>query len=223
MGRVHHPFVGHIPGSTVDAVRQPSNHIPPQQSGPKTRQSTRGPPTDRPKQSERLPRGGRPCCGGDSSAGRRGFAGRGQPRCGQFEDHARRSQGPDPSCPSRRMIGCMLEVHRACEEAFRECRSRCDKAQEVRASRETELSEGLANLQRLRSEATSAAPVPPVVVGAGHGHFSGGDASEESQDPQCPVSRSRGDGLCNDAVGQSRRSFSSKGSEHVDVNADQRG
>ena len=112
------------------------------------------------------------------------------------------------------------------------------KAQEVRASRETELSEGLANLQRLRSEATSAPPVPPVGVGGVadaaeeipkaesphfsvgvwfHGHISGGDASVESQ------ARSRGDGLCIDAVGQSRRCSSSKGSEHVDVNADQRG
>ena len=36
------------------------------------------------------------------------------------------------------------------------------KAQEAKVARETELSEGLANLQRLRSEATSAVPFPPV-------------------------------------------------------------
>ena len=44
----------------------------------------------------------RPCCRGtstsDSSAGCRGFAWRGQPRRGQFEENGRRSQGPDPSC-----------------------------------------------------------------------------------------------------------------------------
>ena len=38
------------------------------------------------------------------------------------------------------------------------------KVQEARAARETELSEGLANLQHLRTEATSAARVPPVGV-----------------------------------------------------------
>ena len=41
------------------------------------------------------------------------------------------------------------------------------KAQEVTILLETELSEGLANVQRLHSEVTSTAPVPTVGVAAG--------------------------------------------------------
>ena len=113
------------------------------------------------------------------------------------------------------------------------------KAQEVRASRETQLSEELANLQRLRSEATSAAPVPPVGVGVVadsaeeirrlRAHISllesgSMDTSRElMRQKKAKTLNARGDALCIDAVGQSRRCSSSNGSEHVDVNSDKRG
>ena len=96
----------------------------------------------------------------------------------------------------------MLEVHRACEEASRECKSRCDQGTGSQSFSRDRVVRGLANLQRLRSEASSAPPVPLVGVGGVadaaeeipkaesphfsvgvwyHGHISGGDASEESQ------------------------------------------
>ena len=128
-------------------------------AAPKTRQSTRAPPADLPKQLERQLRGSPDDRVAEVPArvihlqAAVDLLGRGQPRRGQYEDHA-----PDPCCPSRRTIGCMLEVHRSVSTVQIKI-----KAQEVRASRETELSEGLANLQR--PEATSVAPVPPVGVG----------------------------------------------------------
>ena len=117
-------------GRSSSAV-QSHSRTRPQQSGPKTRQS-KARATRRPSKATGASiskQSGRPCCRGtstsDSSAGSRGFAWRGQPRRGQSEDHTRGSQGPDPSCPSRRTIGCMLEVHRACEKASREWLSGC--------------------------------------------------------------------------------------------------
>ena len=138
----------------------------PQHSAPKPRQPTRG-YTHRPSKAigaSTSMQSGRPCCGStstsDSSPGCRGFVERGQHRCGQFEDHACRSQG----APVGERLDAGLKFIDRAKKRLGSADQDVIKAQEARAARETELSEGLANLQRLRSEATSAAPVPPVGV-----------------------------------------------------------
>ena len=60
-----------------------------------------------------------------------------------------------------RLDACLKFIERA-KKRLESAEHDVIKAQEARVARETELSEGLANLQRSRSEATSAVPVPPV-------------------------------------------------------------
>ena len=60
-----------------------------------------------------------------------------------------------------RLDACLKFIERA-KKRLESAEQDLIKAQEARVARETELSEGLANLQRLRSEATSAVPSPPV-------------------------------------------------------------
>ena len=132
------------------------------------------------------------------------------------------------------MIGRVFEVHRAREEAFGERRTRCDQGTASQSCSRNREFATVAIRSHVRSASSSSGrrcrpsrgdlkvESPHCVVGIWiHGHIPRGDASEESQDPQCPVPRSREHGV--HTVGQSRRSPSCKGSEHVDVHVNQRG
>ena len=251
LGRVRHPFGVHVLSSSVgagsSAVHSDSKTLP-QHSAPKPRQPTRGSQTLQSHRSvnfeavwttvlrKHKARVIRPQVAVD-------LLEEDNPDAACLKTMVAKAKAQTRVAPVReRLDACLKFIERA-KKRLESADQDVIKAQEARAARETELCEGLANLQRLRSEATSAAPVsssswslwccrcsrgdpkvegPHFSVGVWiHGHISRGDASEESQDPQCPVTRPRGRGM--HAVGQSRRCPSSKGSEHVDVNVDQRG
>ena len=156
-------------GRSSSAV-QSHSRTRPQQSGPKTRQSTRAPPADPPKQSERQPRGSPDDRVADAQArvirlqAAVDLLGE-DPDAASLKTMLAEAKAQTRVAPVReRLDACLKFIERA-KKRLESAEQDVIKAQEVRASRETELSEGLANLQRLRSEATSVAPVPPVAVG----------------------------------------------------------
>ena len=135
MGPVHHPFVGHVLRSSVDAVRQPSNHIPgPARSNRDRRPvSERAPPANPPKQSERPPRGSPDDRVAKAQArvirlqAAVDLLGEDNPDTASLKTMLVEAKAQTRVAPVGERIGCMLEEHRVCEKASRECRARCDQ------------------------------------------------------------------------------------------------
>ena len=157
-------------GRSSSAV-QSHSRTRPQQSGPKTRQSTRAPPADFPKQSERQPRGSPDDRVAEAQArvirlqAAVDLLVEDNPDAASLKTMLAEAEAQTRVAPvGERLDACLKFIERA-KKRLESADQDVIKAQEVRASRETKLSEGLANLQRLCSEATSVAPVPPVGVG----------------------------------------------------------
>ena len=110
--------------------------------------------TDRPSQAfgaSTSRQSGRPRCGSTSTCDS-------SPGCRMLAE----AKAQTRLVPVReRLDACLKFIERA-KKRLESAEHDVIKAQEARVARETELSEGLANLQRSRSEATSAVPVPPV-------------------------------------------------------------
>ena len=138
-----------------------------QHSAPKPSQPSRGTPSDRSKPSDRQPRGS-PDDVAEAQArvirlqAAVDLLGEDNPDAAGLKTMLAEAKVQTRVAPvGERLDACLKFIERA-KKRLESAEQDVIKAQEARVARETELSEGLANLQRLRSEATSAVPSPPV-------------------------------------------------------------